>query len=108
MLAFGCILIGLGIGLILENIQETVVLSLIGLVVGSFLTTKMGIYVTLKLNKTVKNIIYIILGVLVGIIVGFVTQEFIGSIIMGMGSAIVALNITTYRRFRRINDKKID
>lgn len=107
MLAFGCILIGLGVGLILGNIQETIVLSLIGLIVGSFLYTKMGIYIALKVNKKAKNITYGIIGVLIGLIVGFITQEFVGSITMGIGSAIVALNITNYRKFRKINGNKL-
>ncbi len=104
MLAFGCILMGLGIGLVLGNIQETVVLSLIGLIVGSFLYTKMGVYVSLNVNKTAKKITYFLLGVLIGVIVGFVTQEFLGAIIIGIGAAIVALNLSSYRKYRKIND----
>lgn len=47
------------------------------------------------------------IGVLIGIIVGFITQEFIGSIIMGVGCAIVSLNLSNYRRFRRINGNRV-
>lgn len=107
MLAFGCILIGIGTGLILGNAQETVGLSVMGLIVGSFLYTKLGIYIKLSANKTKKTIIYIISGVLIGIIVGFITQELIGSIIMGVGCAIVSLNLSNYRKFRRINGNRI-
>ncbi|MBP3931193.1 MAG: hypothetical protein J6D47_16725, partial [Peptostreptococcaceae bacterium] len=49
----------------------------------------------------------IMIGVLIGIIVGFITQEFIGSIIMGVGCAIVSLNLSNYRKFRRINGNRI-
>lgn len=107
MLAFGCILIGLGIGLILGNIQETVVLSLVGLIAGGLLSTKMGIYTTLKINKNAKSVIYIIVGILVGVVVGFVTKEFIGSIITGIGLAIVSLNIRYFRKFKKINGNKL-
>ena len=107
MLALGCILIGLGLGLILENLQEAIEFSLVGLIVGSFLYTKLGIYIKLNANKTKKTIIYIMIGVLIGIIVGFITQEFIGSIIMGVGCAIVSLNLSNYRRFRRNNGNRV-
>ena len=56
MLALGCILIGLGLGLILENLQEAIEFSLVGLIVGSFLYTKLGIYIKLNANKTKKTI----------------------------------------------------
>ncbi|EPZ54492.1 putative membrane protein [[Clostridium] sordellii ATCC 9714] len=51
MVALGCILVGLGIGLTLGNMQETIVLSLVGLIVGAFLYTRMGVYIQLKINK---------------------------------------------------------
>ena len=107
MLAFGCILIGIGTGLILGNAQETVALSVMGLIVGSFLYTKLGIYIKFNVNKKAKCVTYGIVGILVGIIVGFITQEFLGSIIMGIGCAITALNLTNYRRFKKINGNKI-
>lgn len=107
MLAFGCILIGIGAGLILGNVQETVALSLIGLTVGSFLYTKLGIYIKLNVNKKAKSMTYVIIGILIGIIVGFITGEFLGSVIMGIGCAITALNITNYRKFKKINGNKI-
>lgn len=101
MLAFGCILMGLGIGLILGNVEETMVLSLIGLIAGGFLYTKMGVYVDLKCNKKAKNIAYIAFGIFMGVIVGLITQEIIGSIITGIGAAIIGLNLSTYRHNRR-------
>ena len=73
-----------------------------GITMGSavFVAQAYGSRNTDKIKHNIKQTI-------LGIIVGFITQEFIGSIIMGVGCAIVSLNLSNYRRFRRINGNRV-
>lgn len=101
MVALGCILVGLGIGLTLGNMQETIVLSLVGLIVGAFLYTRMGVYIQLKFNKKVKAVIYIAIGILIGVLVGVITGYMKGSIMIGVGVSFIAIDIMNFTRYRR-------
>ncbi|MBC6003336.1 Uncharacterised protein [uncultured Clostridium sp.] len=106
MVAIGCILIGIGTGLILGQIQDTIILSLVGLIVGAFLYSRMAVYIKLKLNPKVKSTIYIILGILIGIIVGIITGEMKGAVITGIGVSLVAIDMMNYRRYLRNNNSE--
>lgn len=98
MVALGCILVGLGLGLTIGNMQETIALSLVGIIVGIFLYTRMGVYLQLKLNKKVKSVIYTIVGVSIGVLVGVITGEMKGSIMIGLGVSFIAIDIMKYTR----------
>lgn len=106
MVTLGCILIGFGVGLTLGNIQETIILSLVGLIVGAFLYTRMGVYLQLKFNKKVKSLIYITAGILIGIVVGIITGEMLGAILIGIGLSFVAIDMMNYRRHIRKSKNK--
>lgn len=101
MVTLGCILIGLGLGLTLGTTQETIILSLVGLIVGAFLYTRMAVYIPLKFNKSAKVAIYITLGALIGVLVGIITGHIPGAIMIGIGASFVAIDMMNYRRYRR-------
>ncbi|MBN8047444.1 hypothetical protein K1514_00970 [Paraclostridium bifermentans] len=101
MVTLGCILIGLGLGLTLGNMQETIILSVVGLIVGAFLYTRMAVYIPLKFNKFAKIAIYITTGALIGVLVGVITGHIPGAIMIGVGTSFVAIDMMNYRRYRR-------
>lgn len=96
MITFGCVLMGLGLGFILGNIEETIILSLVGLIVGAFLYTRMAVYLPLRFNKCVKIIIYIAIGLLIGILVGTITDNILGAIMLGLGANFIAIDMMNY------------
>lgn len=101
MVTLGCILIGLGLGLTLGNMQETIILTVVGLIIGAFLYTRMAVYIPLKFNKTIKVAIYITVGALIGVLVGSITGHIPGAIMIGVGSSFIAIDMMNYRRYRR-------
>lgn len=101
MVTLGCILIGLGLGLTLGNMQESIILSLVGLIVGAFLYTRMAVYIPLKFNKAVKVALYIALGAIIGVLLGIITGNIPGAILIGIGASLVAIDMMNYRRYRR-------
>ena len=101
MVTLGCILIGLGVGLTLGNMQETIILSVVGLIVGAFLYTRIAVYIPLKFNKADKIAIYITIGVLIGILVGLITGNMTGAIMIGIGASFTAIDMINYRKYKR-------
>ena len=61
----------------------------------------MAVYIPLKFNKFAKIAIYITTGALIGVLVGIITGHIPGAIMIGVGTSFVAIDMMSYRRYRR-------
>ena len=100
MLRFGCIIIGLGVGLTLGNMKETIILLLVALIVGVFLYTRIVIYLFLDFNKTIKGFINITMSVLIGILVGTIVGYIPGAIMIGIGTSFATIDMLNYKKYK--------
>lgn len=98
MITIGFVLIGLGLGLIFGNIGETIILSMVGLIVGAFLYTRMAVYIPLKFNKIIKYIFYVVVGTLIGFLVGVITYNILGATILGLGVSFTTIDMMSFKK----------